>query len=71
MAQGDNQRVRARKVRTPPEIEARLKRVLPGLKLRGAEGVIPLNPGFFKLEEMRKGEIVKRKADQKKQLKGK
>ena len=71
MARGVKQKVRERKTKTPAEVQRRLARLLPGLENpKVTEGVRPLNPDFFKLEQIRWGEAVRRKQTPAKKIKG-
>jgi len=71
MARGANQRVRVRRVKLPAQVQERMARLLPGLaQLKPTEGVRPLNSGFFKLEQIRQGEAVRRRQTPAKKIKG-
>ena len=54
---------RARKPRPGEVIAARIvslgERARPAVPVRGADGVVPLNPGFFALERMRASDASK------------
>jgi len=71
MAQGDKQQVRVRRVKLPAQVQERMARLLPGLaQLKPTEGVRPLNSGFFKLEQIRWGDAVRRRRTPAKKIKG-
>ncbi len=51
----------------PARIAARVARLL--VPARGAQGVMPLNPGFFALEAMRAGNVAKKRGATKRRVK--
>lgn len=63
MAEQKQQAVPKRKTRSPEQIKARIAASLRGrIALdEKIEGVVPCNRGFFMLEEIRKGEVVKKR----------
>jgi len=73
-AKGDRQEIRNRKVRTPPQVAARLQHLLPGaqaqVEAEVEDNVVSLNKGFFLLEKLRQGEATKRRDERKAKLRG-
>ncbi len=50
---------RTRKPRKPEQVAARVKRLRDFVAAKPAEGVVPLNAGFFALQRMREATVAK------------